>query len=88
LRTKERAAIAVVVPRLVAGLGAGVGRMPVGPVWADGSVLCPPPFEERRWRNILTGDAVALHAEGEERAWRVCDLFAVLPVAAFSAREP
>jgi (1->4)-alpha-D-glucan 1-alpha-D-glucosylmutase len=87
LRTKERAAIAVVVPRLVVGLDAGEGRMPIGPIWEDCAVPCPPSWEGRRWSNIFTGEAVAPSLEGEDRVWRVRDLFAVLPLAALVASE-
>ena len=87
-RSRDAAAIAVVVPRLVVGLGGGEGRMPLGEVWTDGAVVCPPPLADRGWTNILTGETVALHGEGTQQVWRMRELFAILPGAALIASEP
>lgn len=87
-RAKDEAAIIVAVPRLVAKLGPGEGRMPLGEAWTDCAVICPPTLSERRWTNIFTGETIPLPREGEHRMWRVRDIFSVLPVATLIAAEP
>jgi (1->4)-alpha-D-glucan 1-alpha-D-glucosylmutase len=86
-RTRDEAAIAVAVPRLVVSLGAGEGRMPIGDAWTDSAVICPPTLAGRRWTNVFTGEVVALHGEGQDHVWKARDLFADLPIAALTASE-
>jgi len=87
-RTKDEAAIAVAVPRLVVSLGAGEGRMPIGDAWTDSAVVCPPRLASRRWTNVFTGEVVALQGEGQDHVWKARDLFVDLPIAALTASEP
>ena len=87
-RTKDEAAIAVAVPRLVVSLGAGEGRMPIGDAWTDGAVVCSPTLVGRRWTNVFTGEVVALHGKGQDHVWKARDLFLDLPIAALIASEP
>jgi (1->4)-alpha-D-glucan 1-alpha-D-glucosylmutase len=87
-RTKDEAAVAVAVPRLVVSLGAGEGRMPIGDAWTDSAVVCPPTLAGRRWTNVFTGEVVALHGEGQDHVWKARDLFVDLPIAALIASEP
>jgi (1->4)-alpha-D-glucan 1-alpha-D-glucosylmutase len=87
-RTKDEAAIAVAVPRLVVSLGAGEGQMPISDAWTDSAVVCPPTLAGRRWTNVFTGEVVALHGEGQDCVWKARDLFADLPIAALTASEP
>jgi (1->4)-alpha-D-glucan 1-alpha-D-glucosylmutase len=87
-RETEDAATIVVVPRLVVALGAGTGRMPIGPVWTDTAILSPASLAGKRWVNLFTGEAVraaetAETAEGD--AWRAEDLLRALPVAVLVA---
>ena len=87
-RTKDEAALAVAVPRLVLSLGAGEGRMPIGDVWTDSAVVCPPTLAGRRWTSVFTGEVAALHSEGLDTVWKARDLFLDLPIAALIASEP
>jgi malto-oligosyltrehalose synthase len=87
-RTKDEAAIAVAVPRLVVSLGVGEGRMPIGDAWTDSAVVCPPTLAARRWTNVFTGEVVALHGQGQDHVWKARDLFVDLPIAALIASEP
>ncbi len=87
-RTKDEAALAVAVPRLVVSLGAGEGRMPIGDVWTDSAVVCPPTLAGRRWTNVFTGEVAALHSEGLDTVWKARDLFLDLPIAALIASDP
>jgi (1->4)-alpha-D-glucan 1-alpha-D-glucosylmutase len=86
-RIKDAAAIAVAVPRLVASLGAGDGRMPIGDVWMEGALACPPMVAGREWMNILTGEVLRPHLDGGQELWNARDIFATLPVAALVVRE-
>jgi (1->4)-alpha-D-glucan 1-alpha-D-glucosylmutase len=86
-RTKDDSAMAVIVPRLVSGLGAGEGRIPLGATWSDCAILCPAALADRRWTDIFTGQTVTLHREGEDRIWRASEAFSVLPVVALTASE-
>jgi (1->4)-alpha-D-glucan 1-alpha-D-glucosylmutase len=87
-RTKDEAAIAVAVPRLVVSLGAGQRRMPIGDVWTDSAIVCPPMLAGRRWTDVFTGEVVALHCKGQDHVWKARDLFVDLPIAALIASEP
>jgi (1->4)-alpha-D-glucan 1-alpha-D-glucosylmutase len=86
-RTKNEAAIAVAVPRLVARLGAKDERMPVRDAWTDSAVVCPPMLAGRRWTDVFTGEVVALHGEGRDHVWKARDLFADLPIAVLIASD-
>lgn len=84
-RLQHEDAIVVAVPRLMAGLGAGPERMPIGKVWEDCGVICPPALADRGWTNLFTGEVVATDREQADRVWRVRDMFAALPLAALVA---
>jgi len=84
-RTTEAEALIVAVPRLVAGLGAGEGNMPIGDAWADTAITCPPALANRDWQNTLTGETIAVRNAGNIPAWQARELFAILPVATLHA---
>jgi (1->4)-alpha-D-glucan 1-alpha-D-glucosylmutase len=53
-----REAVVAIVPRLCARLTTKENMLPVGPAcWQDTSVDLIPPFHDRRYRNLLTGEA-------------------------------
>ena len=85
-RAKDDAAIVVVVPRLVVSLGAGEGRMPIGDVWTDSAVVCPPALTGREWTDLLTGGVLVPHVDSGQELFKARDVFAGLPVAALVAR--
>ena len=87
-RTKDEAAIAVAVPRLVVGLAAEEGRMPVGDAWTDSAIVCPPTLAGRRWTDVFTGEVVVLHSERQDHVWKACELFADLPISVLIASDP
>jgi (1->4)-alpha-D-glucan 1-alpha-D-glucosylmutase len=88
LRKNDEAAIAVMVPRLVTGLGAGDGRLPIGEAWTDNAVGCSPALAERRWISVLTGEPAPLHDAAGHRVWRAREIFATLPIAALITSGP
>ncbi|MGH6990412.1 MAG: malto-oligosyltrehalose synthase, partial [Stellaceae bacterium] len=86
-RRHDESAMVVIVPRLVVGLGAGQGRMPVGSAWTDSMIVAPASLAARGWSNLLSGERVLLAGDGEDRGWRAHEMFRTLPVAVLIA-EP
>jgi (1->4)-alpha-D-glucan 1-alpha-D-glucosylmutase len=85
-RTAEGRLLVVVVPRLWLGLVPDAQAWPLGEAaWHDTRLPMPP--GPRRWRNVLTRDALELAAagappgSGEAPSLRVADVLADFPVA-------
>ena len=74
--------VIAVAPRLVAGLCSSSATLPTGTaIWQDTEVPLPPDWEERRYRNIFTGEVFHFRASGRPGKMRVAEIFSVLPVA-------
>jgi (1->4)-alpha-D-glucan 1-alpha-D-glucosylmutase len=79
-RRLEGKSLIVAVPRFVATLVSGPGMFPGGEeAWGD-SFLAPPDGVDS-WRNVLTGDAVAVREREGTTALALAELFAEAPVA-------
>ncbi len=72
-RLHRGSAVAVVVPRLFAG----IGTPPLGPVWDD---TCVSLGAQRNWRDVFTGHSFSLAEQVPLR-----ELFAVLPFAVLTS---
>ncbi|MBI3978715.1 MAG: malto-oligosyltrehalose synthase, partial [Chloroflexi bacterium] len=74
--------ILVVVPRLVVGLAAGAERPPMGPdVWQDTRLALPDEPAGRRYRNLFTGEVLAVDARDGESGLSLAAVLAHFPVA-------
>ena len=79
-RSGDGEEIVVAVPRLLASL-AGDGP-PVGTsVWGDDAVILPPGGGRTGYRNLLTGEVVAIRDRDGRRILPLATLFAAFPVA-------
>ena len=81
-RTVGDSTLIVVAGRLFSQLLEREARLPIGAAWQDTAVDVPQK-EGRTAENILTGEIHSL----ESGALRLCDLFAILPVAALLIRR-
>jgi len=81
-RTHGQAHILVAVPRLVAGLTRGDDRPPLGSaVWGASWLSLPGAQRGARYRNILTGEIVAVAAYDEGPGITLGSIFKEFPVA-------
>lgn len=72
----------VIVPRLLAGLVAEAGTVPVGwAVWRETFVRLPGDSGPAQFRNVLTGDRVTSKEEDGRQVLRVADVLSDCPVA-------
>jgi (1->4)-alpha-D-glucan 1-alpha-D-glucosylmutase len=78
----------VVVPRLIAGLLAGVHEAPLGEVvWQDTQLLVPGIDPHWDWHNVLTGEAVVFTEHNGEPALALAQLLGHCPVALLVAQD-
>ncbi|MGH8473131.1 MAG: hypothetical protein ACREVJ_11890, partial [Gammaproteobacteria bacterium] len=79
-RIRGNESLVTVVPRLIYGLLPDVGVPPMGPdVWKDTWMAVD--AEARRYRNILTGEALTMSPIGGRSALPLADVFRDCPVA-------
>jgi (1->4)-alpha-D-glucan 1-alpha-D-glucosylmutase len=87
-RQGEDVAIAI-VPRLISRLTPGQDDLPLGQAtWGKTTVCLPTEIAGRRWRNALTGVELEESKSDGQPAFRLCDVFADLPVALLMATGP
>jgi (1->4)-alpha-D-glucan 1-alpha-D-glucosylmutase len=76
-RARDPETVATIVPRWPLVLGAGAG-LPSRIDWGDTSILVPPELRSAVFRNVLTGEPVAVGRKGE---LGVAELLASFPIA-------
>jgi (1->4)-alpha-D-glucan 1-alpha-D-glucosylmutase len=87
-RSQGRRAAIVAVPRLIAGLLAGVHGAPLGEaVWQDTQLLVPGINPRWDWRNVLTGEPVIFTEHNGEPALILAQLLGHCPVALLVAQD-
>ena len=75
-------AIIVAVPRMVAGMGANADFMPLGKKTWGGSCIAAPGAEVGvKYRNIFTGEEIAVNKHEEQNVLYLSDVFANFPAA-------
>jgi (1->4)-alpha-D-glucan 1-alpha-D-glucosylmutase len=86
-RTEGDAAVVVVVPRLVAGLTGRSERPPLGAeIWGNTTLALPQSLADKKqacYRNIFTGEVLAVDEHDGEQRLRLADIFGHFPVALF-----
>lgn len=83
VRQNSMQTVVVVVSRLTAGLLMNQSAAPLGAeFWKETAVLCPASLIGARWRNVLTGEKIAMPAAG---ALQLGEIFSSLPVALLQA---
>ncbi len=81
-RQHDDDAILVVVPRLVVGLTGGEERPPLGgEVWQDTQLMLPEDEQGRTYRNLFTGEALTVTANGDGASLALVDVLGRFPVA-------
>ena len=86
-RAQDHCTAIVVVPRLIAGLLAGVHEAPLGEVvWQDTQLLVPGMNPHWDWHNVLTGEAVVFTEHNGEPALALAQLLGHCPVALLVAQ--
>ena len=86
-RAQDHCTAIVVVPRLIAGLLAGVHEAPLGEaVWQDTQLLVPGMNPHWDWHNVLTGEAVVFTEHNDEPALALAQLLGHCPVALLVAQ--
>jgi (1->4)-alpha-D-glucan 1-alpha-D-glucosylmutase len=86
VRCHRGQAVLVVVPRLLTGLIAGPGELPLGPeVWQDTAL--PLPALPPRWRNVFTGEVLATEPRPGQPVLPLGRVFAHFPVALLLAYD-
>jgi (1->4)-alpha-D-glucan 1-alpha-D-glucosylmutase len=72
----------VVVPRLVVSLTERAERPPTGPaVWGDTQIILPAAHAGRAYRNLYTGESVAVGERAGQPVLRMDEVLAHFPVA-------
>jgi (1->4)-alpha-D-glucan 1-alpha-D-glucosylmutase len=81
-RSAGSQAVLVIVPRLVARLGEGAERPPLGPdVWGKTRLLLPPQLAGRHYRNLFTGEELSPGGQEESSESLLGTLLGRFPVA-------
>ncbi|MHB8647176.1 MAG: malto-oligosyltrehalose synthase [Thermomicrobiales bacterium] len=81
-RTDGDDAAIVVAPRLVVGLTGGEERPPLGPdIWGDTWLTLPPEYAGRHYRNIFTGEELAVTDRDGTPGLLLAALCAYFPLA-------
>lgn len=84
-RRDDRQWILAVVPRLVGGLLPHEGQLPIGmEPWQTTRVVLPPELSGRAFRNIFTGERIAVNGP----TLQVADILRIFPVAILTLDEP
>jgi (1->4)-alpha-D-glucan 1-alpha-D-glucosylmutase len=86
-RIAGAAALLVVVPRFFVSLTDGRAAIPARPAWAETTLAGPTELADRRWVNLLTGDAVSAEQRDGAPMWRVDALLGALPFGIWLAEE-
>lgn len=88
-RTFGENSIVVGVPRLVVGLLGGKEEPPLGEAaWKETSVRVPGEWVGRRYRNLFTGEELAVRKGGEGAGFSLGELFSNFPVALLESLGP
>jgi (1->4)-alpha-D-glucan 1-alpha-D-glucosylmutase len=82
VRRKGKKWAVTVVPRLLTGLAPDSGSLPLGRgVWQDTRLLLPGVDSRARFRNVFTGERLAVDEQNAACGLAVADVFACFPTA-------
>jgi (1->4)-alpha-D-glucan 1-alpha-D-glucosylmutase len=73
--------ILVIVPRLVLRLMQGAEKAPIGNAWKDTRLVLPAPLPGTRYRNLFTGEELAIDEQSESNDLPISVVLANFPVA-------
>ena len=86
-RIAGAAALVVVVPRFFVSLADGHTEIPARSAWTGTILVGPMELADRRWVNLLTGEAVMAGERDGTPIWRVDALLGALPFGVWLAEE-
>jgi len=78
-------ALVVAVPRHALTLAGDEVPLPLGDLWSNTSIRCPPDFASVQWQDILSGASVTALRAGSGASLAARDILARFPVAALFA---